>query len=84
MQRFFASLDPPNFVIPNEVRDLHFAADLINSMRLEDVASECWTPSIKQSRGLVSHYGSSPSSSARLLGLFFACYNNYDRWRTNW
>jgi Arc/MetJ family transcription regulator len=27
MQRFFASLDPPNFVIPNEVRDLHFAAD---------------------------------------------------------
>jgi hypothetical protein len=31
---------------------------------LEDVASGYWTPSIKRSSGLVSHYGSTPSSSA--------------------
>lgn len=35
-------------------------------LRLEDVASGYWTLSIKQSSGLVSHYGSSPSSSADL------------------
>ena len=34
--------------------------------RLEDVASGYWTPSIKRSSGLVSHYGSTPSSSADL------------------
>jgi len=33
---------------------------------LEDVASGYWTLPVKQSSGLVSHYGSSPSSSARL------------------
>ena len=32
--------------------------------RLEDVASGYWTPSIKRSSGLVSHCGSTPSSSA--------------------
>ena len=37
--------------------------------RLEDVASGYWTLSIKQSSGLVSHYGSTPSSSARPLDL---------------
>src|SRR5271157_327032 len=36
--------------------------------RLEDVASGYWTLFIKQSSGLVSHYGSSPSSSAQPLG----------------
>lgn len=36
--------------------------------RLEGVASGYWTLFIKQSSGLVSHYGSSPSSSARPLG----------------
>jgi len=35
-------------------------------LRLEDVASGYWTLSIKQSSGLVSHYGSTPSSSADL------------------
>ena len=35
-------------------------------LRLEDVASGYWTPSIKRSSGLVSHYGSTPSSSADL------------------
>jgi len=32
--------------------------------RLEDVASGYWTLFIKQLSGLVSHYGSIPSSSA--------------------
>ena len=41
----------------------------LDRLRLEDVASGYWTLSIKQSSGLVSHYGSSPSSSARLLDL---------------
>ena len=35
--------------------------------RLEDVASGYWTLSVKQSSGLVSHYGSNPPSSARTL-----------------
>jgi hypothetical protein len=34
-------------------------------LRLEDVASGYWTLPFKQSSGQVSHYGSSPSSSAR-------------------
>jgi len=38
-----------------------------DGLRLEDVASGCWTPPIKRSSGLVSHYGSSPSSSS-LIG----------------
>jgi hypothetical protein len=38
-------------------------------LRLEDVASGYWTLPFKQSSGQVSHYGSSPSSSARLLDL---------------
>ena len=53
--------------------------------RLEDVASGYWTLSVKQSSGLVSHYGSSPSSSARhstkvprVIMLMF------DRQRTDW
>ena len=33
----------------------------------EDVASGYWTLPVKQSSGLVSHYGSTPSSSARPL-----------------
>ena len=41
----------------------------LDRLRLEDVASGYWTLSIKQSSGLVSHYGSTPSSSARLLDL---------------
>ena len=35
--------------------------------RLEDVSSGYWTLPFKQTSGLVSHYGSSPSSSARPL-----------------
>jgi hypothetical protein len=38
-------------------------------LRLEDVASGYWTLPFKQSSGLVSHYGSTPSPSARLLDL---------------
>jgi hypothetical protein len=34
-------------------------------LRLEDVASGYWTLPFKRSSGLVSHYGSTPSSSAR-------------------
>jgi hypothetical protein len=34
-------------------------------LRLEDVVSGYWTLFAKQSSGLVSHYGSTPSSSAR-------------------
>jgi len=44
--------------------------------RLEDVASGYWTLSVKQSSGLVSHYGSSPSSSARPLDESSSCYND--------
>jgi hypothetical protein len=40
----------------------------LGRLRLEDVASGYWTLFAKQSSGLVSHYGSSPSSSARPLG----------------
>ena len=52
----------------------------------EDVASGYWTLPIKQSSGLVSHYGSTPSSSARPLDKIynFSCYNWTDRQRTNW
>ncbi len=42
--------------------------DLVR-LRLEDVTSGYWALPFKQSSGLVSHYGSSPSSSARLLDL---------------
>ncbi len=37
----------------------------LGGLRLEDVSSGYWTPPAKRSSGLVSHYGSSPSSSAR-------------------
>ena len=37
----------------------------LEGLRLEDVASGYWTLPFKQSSGLVSHYGSTPSSSAR-------------------
>ncbi|SPF35091.1 hypothetical protein SBA1_1380007 [Candidatus Sulfotelmatobacter kueseliae] len=37
----------------------------LDRLRLEDVASGYWTLPFKQSSGQVSHYGSSPSSSAR-------------------
>ena|SRR5450755_1568708 len=39
----------------------------LGKLRLEDVASGYWTLFAKQSSGLVSHYGSTPSSSARPL-----------------
>ena len=53
----------------------------LDKLRLEDVASGYWTLFVKQSSGLVSHYGSTPSSSARpstisnycVLGWW--CYN---------
>src|SRR5581483_7100109 len=51
-------------------------------LRLEDVASGYWTPPVKWSSGLVSHYGSTPSSSARPLDTCRLCYNCFDRWRT--
>jgi len=38
----------------------------------EDVASGYWTPSLNGSSGLISHYGSTPLSSARLLDRIFA------------
>ena len=37
----------------------------LEGLRLEDVASGYWTLPFKQSSGLVSHYGSTPSSSER-------------------
>jgi len=37
----------------------------LGKLRLEDVASGYWTLFAEQSSGLVSHYGSTPSSSAR-------------------
>jgi hypothetical protein len=37
----------------------------VGKLRLEDVASGYWTLFVKQSRGLISHYGSTPSSSVR-------------------
>lgn len=40
------------------------ARTVADRLRLEDVASGYWTLPIKQSSGLVSHYGSTPSSSA--------------------
>lgn len=36
---------------------------------LEGIASGYWTPSDKRSSGLISHCGSSPLPSVRLLGL---------------
>src|SRR5262249_17652545 len=50
----------------------------------EDVASGYWTPSVKWSSGLISHYGSTPSSSARLLDRILLYNNLFDRWRTHW
>jgi hypothetical protein len=57
----------------------------MGGLRLEGVASGYWTLSVKQSSGLVSHYGSSPSSSARPLDESSSCYNVvFDRQRTDW
>lgn len=52
----------------------------------EDVASGYWTPSLKWSSGLVSHYGSTPSSSARVLGQLYltAIIKVFEGWRTYW
>jgi len=47
----------------------------LERLRLGDVASGYWTPPFKWSSGQVSHYGSSPSSSARLLGAKNRRYN---------
>jgi len=47
----------------------------LERLRLGDVASGYWTPPFKWSSGQVSHYGSSPSSSARLLGSKNRHYN---------
>jgi hypothetical protein len=57
----------------------------MDRLRLEDVASGYWTLSIKQSSGPVSHYGSSPSSSARRSTIDLAGrINLFDRRRTDW
>ena len=47
----------------------------LDRLRLEDVASGYWTLPFKQSSGLVSHYGSTPPSSARLLDKIISWYN---------
>ena len=53
-----------------------------SKFRLEDVASGYWTMLAKHSSGLVSHYGSTPSSSARPstlvtgIGVAWRCYND--------
>jgi hypothetical protein len=54
--------------------------------RLEDVASGYWTLFIKQSSGLVSHYGSSLSYSARPLGarLLYVILIVFGKQRTYW
>jgi hypothetical protein len=57
----------------------------LDGSRLEDVASGYWTPSVKWSSGLISHYGSTPSSSARLSTKFSnGIIGMFDRWQTHW
>jgi hypothetical protein len=73
----------PTFVVllqrPNN------ATNNADRLCLEDVASGYWTLPFKQSSGLVSHYGSTPSSSAGRSTIDLAVrIILFDRQRTDW
>ncbi len=69
--------------LPNSILLTILSSD---RQRLQDVSSGYWTLPFKQTSGLVSHYGSIPSSSARplVLDLSVVIMILLDRQRTYW